>query len=85
MPTTSPCRRTRAQAVRARLIALGVPAGLIVKAVGLGTAGQPRSACYRHGHLDEAICARLRRVVITLYSAPAAPLTAGTCHTATPP
>ncbi len=31
----------RAQAVRARLIALAVPAGLIVKAVGLGTAGRP--------------------------------------------
>jgi outer membrane protein OmpA-like peptidoglycan-associated protein len=58
----------RAQAVRTRLIALGVPASLIVKAIGLGTAGKPRSACYRRGHLDEAICARLRRVVITLHS-----------------
>jgi outer membrane protein OmpA-like peptidoglycan-associated protein len=62
----------RARAVRARLISLGVPAGLIGKAVGRGTAGQPRAACYRHGHLDEDICARLRRVLITLRSARAA-------------
>jgi outer membrane protein OmpA-like peptidoglycan-associated protein len=61
----------RARAVGARLIALGVPASLIVKAVGLGTDGKPRSACYRSGHLDETICGQLRRVVITLYSAPA--------------
>ncbi len=59
----------RARAVRARLISLGVPASLIGQAVGLGTAGQPRSACYRDGHLDEAICARLRHVLITLRSA----------------
>jgi outer membrane protein OmpA-like peptidoglycan-associated protein len=59
----------RAQAVRARLIALGVPAGLIVQAVGLGTAGKTRLDCYRHGHLDETTCARLRRVLITLRSA----------------
>jgi outer membrane protein OmpA-like peptidoglycan-associated protein len=62
----------RARAVQARLIALGVPASLIVKAIGLGTAGEPRSACYRDGHLDEAICARLRHVAITVHSAPAA-------------
>jgi outer membrane protein OmpA-like peptidoglycan-associated protein len=62
----------RAQAVRTRLIALGVPASLVVKAVGLGTAGQPRSACYHQAHLDEASCALLRRVVITLYPASAA-------------
>ena len=31
----------RARAVQARLIAFGVPASLIVKAVGLGTAGSP--------------------------------------------
>jgi outer membrane protein OmpA-like peptidoglycan-associated protein len=60
----------RAQAVRSRLIALGVPAGLIVQAVGLGTAGKTRVDCYRHGHLNEAICARLRRVLITLRSVP---------------
>jgi outer membrane protein OmpA-like peptidoglycan-associated protein len=62
----------RAQAVKARLMALGVPASLIVKAVGLGTDGQPRSACYRQSQLDEALCERLRRVMITLYPAPAA-------------
>jgi outer membrane protein OmpA-like peptidoglycan-associated protein len=62
----------RARAVRARLISLGVPAGLIGRAAGRGTAGQPRSACYRDGHLDEAICARLRHVLITLRSARAA-------------
>ena len=62
----------RARAVRARLVSLGVPAGLIGRAVGLGTAGHPRSACYRDGHLDEATCARLRHVLITLRSAPAA-------------
>jgi outer membrane protein OmpA-like peptidoglycan-associated protein len=60
----------RAQAVETRLIALGVPASLIVEVVGMGTAGQPRSACYRQGHLDEAICAQLRRVVIILHPAP---------------
>ena len=60
----------RARAVKTRLIVLGVPARLVVKAVGLGTADQPRSACYHQAHLDEAICARLRRVVITLYPAP---------------
>jgi outer membrane protein OmpA-like peptidoglycan-associated protein len=63
----------RAQSVRARLIRLGVPAGLIVRAVGLGTAGKSRSACSRDGHLDEATCAQLRRVLITLRSAPAGP------------
>ncbi len=61
----------RARAVQARLVALGVPASLIVKAMGLGTAGKPRTACYRAGHLDEAVCARLRRVVIKLSPAPA--------------
>jgi outer membrane protein OmpA-like peptidoglycan-associated protein len=62
----------RARAVRTRLIALGVPSSLIVKAVGLGTAGRPRSACYRSGRLDESLCARLRRVVITLHPVRAA-------------
>ena len=62
----------RAMAVKARLIALGVPSDLIVKAIGLGTAGQPRSACYRQGQLDEAACAQLRRVVISLHPASAA-------------
>lgn len=60
----------RARAVEARLIALGVPARLIAKVRGAGTAGLPRSACYRGGHLDEAVCGLLRRVVITLSPAP---------------
>jgi outer membrane protein OmpA-like peptidoglycan-associated protein len=62
----------RAQAVKIRLITLGVPASLVVKTVGFGTAGQPRSTCYRQGHIDEVICAQLRRVVITLYPTPTA-------------
>ena len=62
----------RARAVETRLVTLGVPARRIVKAIGLGTAGRPRSACVRQGHLDEAICARYRRVVIALHSAQAA-------------
>src|SRR5579875_22083 len=56
----------RAQAVRARLIALGVAPRQIVQVRGLGTAGTSPAACYRRGHLDEAICGRLRRVVILL-------------------
>jgi outer membrane protein OmpA-like peptidoglycan-associated protein len=56
----------RAWAVQARLIALGVPAHLIVKAVGLGLNGKTRAACLRHGRLNETVCSRLRRVVITL-------------------
>jgi outer membrane protein OmpA-like peptidoglycan-associated protein len=60
----------RAQAVRVRLIALGTPAGLLAGTAGAGTAGQPHSACYRDGRLDEAICAQLRRVVITLAPSP---------------
>lgn len=63
----------RARAVRAGLIRLRVPASQISSATGLGTAGQPRSACYRHGHLNEGICAQLRRVQIT--TRPASPAT----------
>jgi outer membrane protein OmpA-like peptidoglycan-associated protein len=57
---------SRARAVKARLIALRVPVRLITKVTGAGTAGHPRSACYRQGHVDETVCARYRRVVITL-------------------
>jgi outer membrane protein OmpA-like peptidoglycan-associated protein len=60
----------RARAVAARLRALGIPARQIAKVSGAGTAGQPRSACYRGGRLDEAVCGLLRRVVITLSPAP---------------
>jgi outer membrane protein OmpA-like peptidoglycan-associated protein len=62
----------RVHAVQARLIALGLPGRLISKAVGLGLDGRARSACVRHGRVDEAVCSRLRRVVITLHSAQAA-------------
>ena len=62
----------RAKAVRARLIALGVPARLIVNTAGLGLDGKTRAACLRLGRLDEAVCSRLRRVVITLSPARAA-------------
>lgn len=56
----------RAQTVRDRLIELGVPAGQITQVTGVGTAGQSLGACLVHGHLDEALCAQLRRVVIIL-------------------
>jgi outer membrane protein OmpA-like peptidoglycan-associated protein len=56
----------RANAVRDRLIALGLPAGQINKVTGAGTAGQNPAVCLVHGHLDVAICAQLRRVVVVL-------------------
>lgn len=66
--------RERALAVRTRLIALGVPASQIVTCTGLGTDGEPPSACYSGGQLDEAICAQFRRVVILFNSSSAASL-----------
>ena len=60
----------RARAVEARLVARVAPSR-IVHVAGVGTAGQPAAACYRDGHLDEATCAQLRRVVITLTPVPA--------------
>lgn len=56
----------RARSVQARLIALGVSPDQIVHVAGEGTAGETAAACYRGGHLDEAVCAKLRRVVILL-------------------
>jgi outer membrane protein OmpA-like peptidoglycan-associated protein len=56
----------RAAAVRAQLIALGLSAGQITQAIGAGTGGKSLAACMVDGHLDEAICAQLRRVVIVL-------------------
>jgi flagellar motor protein MotB len=56
----------RAMAIRSRLISLGVPPKQIIQAIGLGTAGISKAACYLHGHLDEGICKGLRRVVILL-------------------
>jgi outer membrane protein OmpA-like peptidoglycan-associated protein len=59
----------RANAVRKRLIALGLPAAQITKVTGVGTAGQRPDACLVEGQLDEAICAQLRRVVVVVYPA----------------
>ena len=56
----------RANAVRNRLIALGLPANQVTQVTGAGTAGKSPAACLVHGQLDEAICAQLRRVVIVL-------------------
>jgi outer membrane protein OmpA-like peptidoglycan-associated protein len=64
--------RARAEAVRNRLVALGLPPGQVTQVTGLGTAGRSRPDCYRHGQLDEAVCARLRRVVILLFPPSAA-------------
>ena len=60
----------RARAVQNRLIALGVPASRITRVAGVGTAHQ---TCSVGGVLDEAVCARLRRVVINLSPSPPAP------------
>ena len=56
----------RAEAVRTRLIALGVPPRQIVTVRGEGTAGKTAAACYRDGHVDETICGQLRRVIVLL-------------------
>ena len=60
----------RAQAIQGRLIALGVSPDQIVQVAGVGTAGLPAAACYRGGHLDEAACGKLRRVLILLSPVP---------------
>ena len=56
----------RAEAVRSRLIALGVSSDQIVTVQGEGTAGETAAACYRDGHLDESACGQFRRVVVLL-------------------
>ena len=63
---------SRALSVRDRLLALGLPSRQIARVTGRGTAGLTLRACYRHGQLDEAICATMRRVVILLTPEPAA-------------
>ncbi len=63
--------KRRAIAVRDRLIALGLPPTQITRVTGAGTAGQTLSACLTQGQLDEAKCATLRRVVVTLSPAKA--------------
>lgn len=59
----------RAIAVRNRLIAFGLPPGQIASVAGVGTAGLRPGACMVAGHLDEAKCAQLRRVVIVQFPA----------------
>ena len=61
----------RANAVRDRLLALGLPARQAGRVTGAGTAGKSRDACLIHGQLDEAACAQLRKVVIVLSPAAA--------------
>jgi outer membrane protein OmpA-like peptidoglycan-associated protein len=58
--------RRRAEAVSRRLRALGLPADQIIKVTGAGTAGKSLAACLVHRQLEEAVCAQLRRVVITM-------------------
>jgi outer membrane protein OmpA-like peptidoglycan-associated protein len=60
--------RARAQAVRARMVVLGLPAGQVAQVTGLGTDGKTSQACDVAGQFDEAVCAQLRRVVILLHS-----------------
>jgi outer membrane protein OmpA-like peptidoglycan-associated protein len=60
----------RARAVRARLIALGLPPQKITHIAGVGTA---HASCTVAGALDEARCATLRRVVIVLSLSPTVP------------
>jgi len=64
--------RARAQAVRARLVALGLPPGQITRVTGLGTGGKTTQACDVAGQFDEAVCAQLRRVVVLLTHSPTA-------------
>ncbi len=64
--------RARALAVRARLVALGLPSGQITRVTGLGTDGKTTQACDVAGQFDEAVCAQLRRVVVLLTHSPAA-------------
>jgi outer membrane protein OmpA-like peptidoglycan-associated protein len=56
----------RARAVRDRLIALGLPALQVTSVTGAGSAGESLDYCLVGGRLDQAKCAMLRRVVITL-------------------
>ena len=60
--------RARAQAVGARMVALGLPAGKITKVTGLGTDGKTSQSCDVAGQFDEAVCAQQRRVVVLLIS-----------------
>ena len=61
----------RATAVGRRLTALGLPPAQITSVIGRGTNGQSLNACLVQAQLDQALCAELRRVVITLSPAAA--------------
>jgi outer membrane protein OmpA-like peptidoglycan-associated protein len=63
----------RADAVKDKLIALGLAARQIVRVAGAGTAGRDMTACLVYGQMDEAICTQLRRVVIALSPAKPTP------------
>ena len=63
----------RADAVRDRLVALGLPTKQIIQVIGAGTAGKGPDACIVNGRLNEAICGQLRRVVVVLSPAKANP------------
>ena len=52
--------------MRARLIALGLPARQITQVTGLGLDGKTQQACIVAGRFSEAACAALRKVVIIL-------------------
>jgi flagellar motor protein MotB len=69
---------SRAISIKMRLISLGLPPAQIVSVTGQGTAGRTAAACEQDGHLDEALCAQLRRVVILL--GPAQPGTDGSSN-----
>jgi len=58
--------RARALAVRARLVALGLPPTQLTQVTGLGVDGKTSQACVVAGQFDEAACALMRRVVILL-------------------
>jgi|HubBroStandDraft_5_1064220.scaffolds.fasta_scaffold49840_2 outer membrane protein OmpA-like peptidoglycan-associated protein len=60
----------RARSIQAGLIALGVAPDQIIQVAGDSTAGKTAAVCYRDGHLDEVVCAKLRRVVILLSPVP---------------
>ena len=66
--------RARALAVRARLVALGLPPGQITRVTGLGTDGKTSQASDVAEQFDEAVCAHLSRVVVLLSHSHAAAL-----------
>ena len=61
----------RAEAVSRRLRALGLPAAQIIRSPAPAPPVSPWPRASSTGQLDEAVCAQLRRVVITMSPAPA--------------